>query len=69
VPVTLTDTSQNKLSGVATLYFVTVTEVMESSNQKYIKMSGLFDGNIGDSIFISKGRFDFEIDEGRLNFE
>ena len=68
VPVTLTDTSQNKLSGVATLYFVTVTEALDRSNRKYIKMSGLFDGNIGDSISISKGRFDFEIYEGNLNF-
>lgn len=68
VPVTLTDTSQKKFSGVATLYFVTVTEALERSNRKYIKMSGLFDGHIGDSIVIAKGRFDFEIYEGSLNF-
>lgn len=68
VPVTMQDTSLNKLSGVGTLYFVKVTEKQGYSNQKSINLSGLFDANIGDSILITKGRFDFEIDEDRLNF-
>ncbi|MEO8854153.1 MAG: hypothetical protein ABI359_10260 [Ginsengibacter sp.] len=68
VPVTLQDSSLRNFEGIATLYFVSVSETNYSSNQKYIKLSGLFDGNIGDSIHITKGRFDFEIYEDYLNF-
>ena len=68
LPVTMQDTSLNKLSGVGTLYFVKVTEKQGYSNQKSINLSGLFDANIGDSILITKGRFDFDIEEDRLNF-
>jgi hypothetical protein len=68
VPVTLQDSSQKIIAGIATLYFVSVSETVSPSNQKYIKLSGLFDGNIGDSVLITKGRFDFQIDETRLNF-
>ncbi|MEO8821253.1 MAG: hypothetical protein ABI374_10455 [Ginsengibacter sp.] len=68
VPFTIQDTSLNTLSGIGTLYFVSVTEDLSYSNEKYIKLSGLFDGNIGDSISITKGRFDFEIQENSLNF-
>ena len=68
VPVTLQDSSLRNFSGIATLYFVSVSETNYSSNQKYIKLSGIFDGNIGDSIHITKGRFDFEIYEDYLNF-
>ena len=68
VPVTLKDSSMRNFSGIATLYFVSVSETNYSSTQKYIKLSGLFDGNIGDSIYITKGRFDFEIYEDDLNF-
>jgi hypothetical protein len=38
------------------------------NNHKYFVLSGLFDANIGDSIFVSKGRFDFEFNPGSLNF-
>ena len=61
------DTSFKTLSGTANLYFVKVTE-STSSSDKYIELSGLFDGNIGDSVLITKGRFDFEINEADLNF-
>jgi hypothetical protein len=56
------------LRGMGTLYFVSVNEGLFESNEKYIKLSGLFDGNIGDSIVITKGRFDFQISEKTLNF-
>lgn len=68
IPVTIQDTSMKTLSGMGTLYFVSVTEGLFDSNEKYIKLSGLFDGNIGDSIIITKGRFDFQISEKTLNF-
>ena len=68
VPFTIQDTSSKTVSGMGTLYFVTVSEVVSSANQKFIKLSGLFDGNIGDSVLVTKGRFDFEIDENTLNF-
>jgi len=65
--VTLEDSTGKMITGTATLYFVSVTEAI-LSDQKYIQLSGLFDGNIGDSVFIKKGRFDFEINESSLNF-
>ena len=68
IVVTLQDSSMQTVSGSASLYFVSVSEALADPNQKYLRLSGLFDGNIGDSVFITKGRFDFEIDEGQLNF-
>lgn len=65
--VTLEDSTGKMITGTATLYFVSVNEAI-LSDQKYIQLSGLFDGNIGDSVFIKKGRFDFEINESSLNF-
>lgn len=57
----------NQLSGKANIYFVEITT--DSLNYtNYLSMTGLFDGNIGDSILITKGRFDFEINADRLNF-
>jgi len=54
-------------SGTANVYFVKIgSDIL--NNSKYIKISGLFDGNIGDSILITKGRFDFEINADNLNF-
>ena len=54
-------------SGNANVYFVKIgADIL--NNSKYIKISGLFDGNIGDSILITKGRFDFEINADNLNF-
>ena len=68
VPVMLQDSSLKIISGISSLYFVSVSENVTSPDYKYIRLSGLFDGNIGDSVFITKGRFDFEIDENTLNF-
>jgi hypothetical protein len=56
-----------QLSGTANVYFVKITT--DSLNYtNYLSISGLFDGNIGDSILITKGRFDFEINADNLNF-
>ncbi|MDQ6902886.1 MAG: hypothetical protein M3139_07740 [Bacteroidota bacterium] len=66
--VVINQGSSNSISGSANLYFVSVTEDISSASQKYIKLSGLFDGNIGDSVHITKGRFDFEVNENNLNF-
>lgn len=70
IPLTLQDTSMKTMTGTATLYFVSVNEVVSSSDPKikWIKLSGLFNGNIGDSIMVTKGRFDFEINENTMNF-
>jgi hypothetical protein len=68
IPVTLQDTSLKRIDGMSTLYFVSVSEVLYPQDVKYLKLSGLFDGNIGDSVMVTKGRFDFEVDERTLNF-
>lgn len=67
VPITLQDSSSNIIAGTATLYFVSVSQAV-NSDQKYIKLSGLFDGKFPDSVLITKGRFDFQINENELNF-
>lgn len=67
VPVSLINFS-NTSFGTSTLYFVSVTEIASPSDEKYVKLSGLFDGKIGDSILLTKGRFDFQIAEKDLNF-
>ncbi len=68
IPFILKDSSARIIEGKATLYFVAVTSETTSNNEKYIKLSGLFDGNIGDTVLVTKGRFDFEIQESQLNF-
>lgn len=67
IPLSLQDSSMKINTGISSLYFVSVSEV-SISDQKFIKLSGLFNGNIGDSILVTKGRFDFKIDENTLNF-
>jgi hypothetical protein len=57
----------NQLSGTSNIYFVEIKKDNSVDPKNYI-ISGLFDGNIGDSILITKGRFDFEIGAGSLNF-
>jgi hypothetical protein len=49
--------------GTSNLYFVKI-----SLDTSALYFSGLFDGKIGDSIVISKGRFDFKIDKNAINF-
>jgi hypothetical protein len=62
------DSALKTISGIANLYFVSVNEDLSYPPQKYIRLSGLFDGNIGDTVLITKGRFDFEVNENNLNF-
>lgn len=63
--------SGDTLSGISNIYFVNIkyeTISSSTSSTTYLDLSGLFNGNIGDSILITKGRFDFQIDESSLNF-
>ncbi|HVZ95294.1 MAG TPA: hypothetical protein VG847_00360 [Chitinophagaceae bacterium] len=53
--------------GSANIYFVKIEED-KSYSPAHLQISGLFDGNIGDSVLITKGRFDFNIAESALNF-
>jgi len=55
------------LLGTSNIYFVNI-RYYNTSGTTNLAFSGLFDGNIGDSILITKGRFDFEIDTATLNF-
>jgi hypothetical protein len=58
----------DSLSGTSNIYFVNIKYDHPSNTSTYLAFSGLFNGNIGDSILITKGRFDFEIDAANLNF-
>lgn len=49
--------------GTSNLYFIKIR--LDTSA---LYFSGLFDGKIGDSINITKGRFDFKIDKSAINF-
>ena len=49
--------------GPSNIYFIKI-----NIDTSYLSFSGLFDGNIGDSIFITKGRFDFKIESDAVNF-
>lgn len=66
IPVSLRN-FRNTSFGTSTLYFVSVTEVTSPSNEKYVKLSGLFEGKT-DSAEFTKGRFDFQVAEKDLNF-
>ncbi|MEO9020942.1 MAG: hypothetical protein ABI237_13115 [Ginsengibacter sp.] len=57
----------NELSGPSNIYLVTIKED-PSYTPAHLILSGLFEGNIGDSILITKGRFDFEISTDKINF-
>lgn len=62
------DSLLTTISGLSNLYFVSITEDLSNPLGRNIKLSGLFNGNIGDSVSITNGRFDFEIPENQLNF-
>jgi hypothetical protein len=49
--------------GTSNLYFIKI-----HLDTSALYFSGLFDGKIGDSIVITKGRFDFKIDKNAINF-
>ncbi len=52
------------LKGTANIYFVKITT--SNGSRDYLNISGLFDGNIGDSILVKKGRFDFTVETSGL---
>ena len=56
------------LMGLSNIYFVKINPIQTNDSTIYLQLSGLFNCTIGDSIFITKGRFDFQIDESSLNF-
>ncbi len=56
------------LAGLSNIYFVQINIDNSKTSSKVYQISGLFDGNIGDSILITKGRFDFSIPASSLNF-
>lgn len=57
------------LSGFSNIYFVKINQTQPSdTSAPRLFLSGLFNGNIGDSILITKGRFDFVISTHDINF-
>jgi len=61
------------ISVVPNIYFVKINPIQTTDTTAKLELSGLFNCNIrtniiGDSIVITKGRFDFQIDEASLNF-
>ena len=63
------DNYSDTLAGKSNLYLVNIRYnlPLNSSTGTY-SLSGLFSGNIGDRILITKGRFDFEIDADKVKF-
>ncbi|MDQ2864488.1 MAG: hypothetical protein M3R50_12750 [Bacteroidota bacterium] len=56
------------LAGTSNIYFVQLKIDKSITLPVHYIITGLFDGNIGDTILVTKGRFDFEIDASTLNF-
>ena len=57
------------IAGKSNVYFIDIKYSNPGTGSKSTySFSGLFDGNIGDSILITKGRFDFEIDADQIQF-
>ena len=57
------------LTGISNVYFIDVNYSGASANTPgSYHFSGLFNGNIGDSIVITKGRFDFTISAVAIHF-
>lgn len=52
---------KGRLVGIGNLYFVKVERNENDSFPRFFNISGLFDGMVGDSILITKGRFDFKV--------
>lgn len=68
VLLTVTDSSMNKHTGMGNLFFVKLQEIPMTMGSTYLQLSGLFDGITADSIILTKGRLDFSVDTGTLNF-
>lgn len=63
------DNYWDTLSGKSNLYFININYNLPPNNSiGTYSISGLFNGNIGDSILITKGRFDFSIDADKVDF-
>ena len=57
------------LTGKSNIYFINIKyNSSGNSSKSTYSLSGLFNGNIGDSILVTKGRFDFEIDANQIQF-
>lgn len=67
VKIELQDTSLMVHRGQGNLYFAYIDEQINTGNQ-YVKLSGVFDGVVDDSVIISKGRFDWSEEISRINF-
>lgn len=68
VTIQTSDSLPDTLTGLANIYFVKIAPKRYKDSTIYLRLSGLFNANIGDSILITKGRFDFEINEKDINF-
>lgn len=53
----------SQMTGSGKIYFVKIS----SQPNNGTSISGLFEGNIGDTILIKKGRFDFLLDPSQIN--
>ena len=64
------DNYSGGIAGKSNIYFVNIkyTDSSATSSTRNYAFSGLFNGNIGDSILITKGRFDFKIDASQIKF-
>jgi hypothetical protein len=54
------------ISGTGRIYFVNVLSKQDNRNKVQLHVAGLFEGNIGDSVKITKGRFDYIISDHNL---
>ena len=69
IAINYPDNYLDSLAGKSNLYFIDIKyKTLGDGSRHSYSFSGLFDGNIGDSILITKGRFDFEIDADKINF-
>ncbi|HSN10057.1 MAG TPA: hypothetical protein VLS85_13550 [Hanamia sp.] len=66
--LSLSSNQPGSVSGTANIYFTSIAFTPPSPTGNNAILSGLFNGNIGDSILITKGRFDFAINTDKINF-
>lgn len=58
--------SPDHISGTGKIYFTRIYSINDP--QLLLGISGLFEGKIGDSVTVSKGRFDFQLPEFAVSF-
>jgi hypothetical protein len=66
--LSLSSNQPGSVSGTANIYFTSIAFASPSPTENNVMLSGLFNGNIGDSILLTKGRFDFAISTDKINF-